>query len=46
MRLTFGNPNFTTFDMWGFWSGDIWNQAPNAALFDANLESDGCRHGL
>jgi GH35 family endo-1,4-beta-xylanase len=37
MRLTFGNPNVTTFDMWGFWANDMWSQAPNAALLDANF---------
>ena len=37
MRLTFGNPNFTTFDMWGFWANDMWSQAPYAALLDANF---------
>jgi endo-1,4-beta-xylanase len=37
MRLTFGNPSVTTFDMWGFWANDMWSQAPNAALLDANF---------
>ena len=37
MRLTFGNPDVTTFDMWGFWANDMWSQAPYAALFDANF---------
>ena len=37
MRLTFGNPNFTTFDMWGFWANDMWSQAPYAALVDAGF---------
>jgi GH35 family endo-1,4-beta-xylanase len=36
MRLTFGNPDVTTFDMWGFWANDIWNQAPYAALRNAD----------
>src|SRR5262249_14859890 len=37
MRLTFGNPSFTTFDTWGFWANDMWSQAPYAALLDANF---------
>jgi hypothetical protein len=36
MRLTFGNPDVTTFDMGGFWANDVWNLAPYAALTDAN----------
>jgi GH35 family endo-1,4-beta-xylanase len=36
MRLVFGTPNATTFMMWGFWSNDVWDQAPLAALRDAN----------
>jgi GH35 family endo-1,4-beta-xylanase len=36
MRLIFGTPNATTFMMWGFWANDVWNQAPLAALMDAN----------
>jgi GH35 family endo-1,4-beta-xylanase len=36
MRMVFGTPNATTFMMWGFWANDVWNQAPLAALFDAN----------
>jgi endo-1,4-beta-xylanase len=36
MRLMFGNPDVTTFDIWGFWANDIWSQAPLAALMDAN----------
>lgn len=36
MRMVFGTPNATTFDMWGFWANDIWSQAPLAALMDAN----------
>ncbi len=36
MRMVFGSANATTFDMWGFWANDIWNQAPLAALMDAN----------
>jgi endo-1,4-beta-xylanase len=36
MRLMFGNPEVTTFDMWGFWANDVWSQAPLAALMDAN----------
>ena len=36
MRMVFGTPNATTFDIWGFWANDIWSQAPLAALMDAN----------
>jgi GH35 family endo-1,4-beta-xylanase len=36
MRLVFGTPNATTFTMWGFWANDVWDQAPLAALMDAN----------
>ena len=36
MRLVFGMPDATTFDMWGFWANDIWSQAPLAALMDEN----------
>ncbi len=36
MRLVFGSANATTFMMWGFWANDVWNQAPLAALMDAN----------
>jgi GH35 family endo-1,4-beta-xylanase len=37
MRLVFGTPNATTFMMWGFWANDVWDQAPLAALVDANF---------
>jgi GH35 family endo-1,4-beta-xylanase len=37
MRMTFGNPAVTTFDMWGFWANDMWSQAANAPLLDANF---------
>jgi GH35 family endo-1,4-beta-xylanase len=37
MRLTFGNPDVSTFDMWGFWANDMWSQAANAPLLDANF---------
>jgi hypothetical protein len=36
MRMVFGTPDATTFVLWGFWANDIWNQAPLAALVDAN----------
>ncbi len=36
MRIMFGSPNATGFYMWGFWSGAMWDQAPAAALYDAN----------
>jgi GH35 family endo-1,4-beta-xylanase len=36
MRMVFGTANATTFMMWGFWANDVWNQAPLAALRDAN----------
>lgn len=36
MRMTFGSANATTFVTWGFWANDIWNQAPLAAMMDAN----------
>ncbi len=36
MRMVFGTPGATTFNIWGFWANDIWNQAPLAALMDAN----------
>jgi hypothetical protein len=36
MRMTFGSPNANTFNMWGFWSGAIWNQATLGALVDSN----------
>jgi GH35 family endo-1,4-beta-xylanase len=36
MRMVFGTPGATTFNMWGFWANDVWNQAPLAALMDAN----------
>jgi hypothetical protein len=36
MRMVFGTPDATTFDIWGFWANDIWAQAPLAALMDAN----------
>ena len=31
-----GAANATTFTLWGFWANDVWNQAPLAALVDAN----------
>jgi GH35 family endo-1,4-beta-xylanase len=36
MRMVFGTPNATAFVMWGFWANDVWDQAPLAALYDAN----------
>jgi GH35 family endo-1,4-beta-xylanase len=36
MRMVFGSPSATTFNMWGFWTGAIWNQATFGALVDAN----------
>lgn len=36
MRMVFGTPAATTFTMWGFWAGDVWIDAPLAALMDAN----------
>lgn len=36
MRMVFGSPDATTFTLWGFWAGDVWSQAPLAALVDAN----------
>jgi GH35 family endo-1,4-beta-xylanase len=36
MRMVFGSPDTTTFVLWGFWSNDVWSQAPLAALRDAN----------
>jgi len=36
MRMVFGSPDATTFVLWGFWSNDVWSQAPLAALRDAN----------
>jgi GH35 family endo-1,4-beta-xylanase len=36
MRMVFGTPGATTFNLWGFWANDVWNQAPLAALMDAN----------
>lgn len=38
MRMTFGAANATTFVTWGFWANDVWNQAPLAALMDANWD--------
>lgn len=34
MRLVFGQPQSTGFTIWGFWAGDVWDQAPNAYLYD------------
>ena len=39
MRMLFGTPEATTFDIWGFWANDVWSQAPLAALRDANWDS-------
>ena len=36
MRMVFGSPAASAFTIWGFWANDIWNQAPLAALRDAN----------
>jgi hypothetical protein len=36
MRMVFGSPNATTFNMWGFWSQAMWSQATFGALVDAN----------
>jgi endo-1,4-beta-xylanase len=36
MRLAFGNPAVQGFTMFGFWGGDMWSQAPYAALYDTN----------
>jgi GH35 family endo-1,4-beta-xylanase len=34
MRLSFGTPGVTTFISWGFWAGDVWEQAPLGTLLD------------
>jgi GH35 family endo-1,4-beta-xylanase len=34
MRMSFGTPAVTTFICWGFWAGDVWEQAPYGVLFD------------
>lgn len=34
MRLIFGLPEGNGFTIWGFWAGDVWNQAPDAELYD------------
>jgi GH35 family endo-1,4-beta-xylanase len=34
MRMAFGTPSVTTFICWGFWAGDVWEQAPYGVLFD------------
>lgn len=34
MRMSFGTPAVTTFISWGFWGGDVWDQAPLGTLFD------------
>jgi endo-1,4-beta-xylanase len=36
MRLAYGNPAVEGFTMFGFWGGDMWSQAPYAALYDTN----------
>lgn len=36
MRLVFGSPNATTFNIWGFTPIDVWDEAPQAVLVDAN----------
>jgi endo-1,4-beta-xylanase len=36
LRMVFGSPNATTFNMWGFWPQAMWNQATFGALVDAN----------
>ncbi|MCC6492731.1 MAG: endo-1,4-beta-xylanase [Pirellulales bacterium] len=36
MRMVFGSPSATAFNMWGFWTGAIWSQAALGALVDAN----------
>jgi endo-1,4-beta-xylanase len=36
VRMMFGSPQATGFYMWGFWGGDIWDQRPAAAFYDAN----------
>lgn len=36
MRMVFGSADASAFTIWGFWANDIWNQAPLAALRDAN----------
>jgi GH35 family endo-1,4-beta-xylanase len=36
MRLVFGSPSATGFTQWGFWAGDVWDQAPAGALFNAD----------
>lgn len=36
MRIAFGTPAVTTFICWGFWGGDVWEQAPYGVLFDKN----------
>ena len=46
MRMVFGSPNANAFNMWGFWTGAIWNQATFGALVDAdwNLTTVGGRY--
>ncbi|HMP08519.1 MAG TPA: endo-1,4-beta-xylanase, partial [Lacipirellulaceae bacterium] len=44
MRMMFGTPAATTFMMWGFWANDVWNQAPLAALVDANWNLTAAGH--
>lgn len=34
MRLVFGTPGATGFTSWGFWAGDVWDQAPAGALYN------------
>ena len=34
MRINFGTPSVTTFILWGFWRGDVWDQAPLGVLYD------------
>lgn len=36
LRMAFGTPAMTGFTLWGFWAGDVWDQAPMAPLYDNN----------
>jgi len=36
MRLVFGHPGTTTFNLWGFTPIDVWSEAPQAVLVDAD----------
>lgn len=46
MRMVFGTDQATTFVIWGFWAGAMWDQAPAAAMVDKdwNLTAVGKRY--